>query len=265
MATRSSALPQFEATLTARQIELLELFRVVENVACYQGGDTISDWKAVKEVFLKLGGTWKRAKGFAFPSHVNAADLIAATLATGTIVDPQAIGFFPTPADVATRMAEWAVQPGDAVLEPSAGRGALVQAALAIPGTRVFALEIWPGLVEELVRLVPRERCVVAAGAFQDLAPREDPYDAVLMNPPFASDPWRDIGHVEHALTFLRPGGRLAAILGRGARFRETKAHRAFRDKINALGGEWEDLPSGTFKGAGTMVETSLLRLTMPR
>ena len=65
-------------------------------------------------------------------------------------------------------------------------------------------------------------------------------FDRILANPPFENG--SDIKHVEHALTFLRPGGRLVAIVAGGPRQEKAFKHRA---------SHWEDLPSGTFAGTG--------------
>lgn len=264
MATRKKG-DSFERSLTERQIALLEAFEVRGNVARYTGTDTIPDWKVVKEVFTKLGGTWKRSDGFTFPPNVDAAALLANTLATGSIFDPALAGFFPTPMALAERMAAWAiVGKYDLVLEPSAGTGALVRAARKAGGRSITAIEVQKDLCASL-RSIPTD--AVHNRRFQDFKTSDVVclFDAVLMNPPFASDEWRDIGHVTHALGFLKPGGRLAAIVGAGARFRTTKAHVAFRARLDALGAVWEDLPPDTFREAGTSVRTCLVRVELPR
>jgi 16S rRNA G1207 methylase RsmC len=72
-------------------------------------------------------------------------------------------------------------------------------------------------------------------------------FDRILMNPPFSNG--EDIKHIRHALTFLKPGGRLVAICANGPRQREA---------LMGLG-TWEDLPAGTFKESGTMVNSAML------
>ena len=57
------------------------------------------------------------------------------------------------------------------------------------------------------------------------------------MNPPFERG--SDIRHIEHALTFLKPGGRLVAICANGPRQRE---------RLQPMASEWIDLPAGSFK-----------------
>jgi len=73
-------------------------------------------------------------------------------------------------------------------------------------------------------------------------------FDVVVMNPPF--DGCADIKHIQHARKMLKPGGRLVAICANGPRQRA-----ALMDEAE----HWEDLPAGTFKAAGTGVNTALL------
>ena len=79
-------------------------------------------------------------------------------------------------------------------------------------------------------------------------------FDAVLMNPPFENA--ADIKHITHALTMLKPGGRLVAICANGPR-----QQAVLRPLVEARGGEWEDLPPDTFKEQGTGVRTALMMI----
>lgn len=187
------------------------------------------------------------------PAGTTPADIKAMrdTLKTGiTVVSVSQL--FPTPAKLAARMVELAdIQPNMRVLEPSAGTGALLGAM----GGRMFghnpergsvtAIEIHPGLCDKLRADFPLT--TVLNLDFLEIAAAE-PYDRILMNPPFAR--WADIQHIQHACKLLAPGGRLVAICANSSRQRE-----ALRDMAT----HWEDLPAGTFEESGTMVNTALL------
>lgn len=73
-------------------------------------------------------------------------------------------------------------------------------------------------------------------------------FDKILMNPPFEDG--ADIRHIQHARKMLKPGGTLVAICANGPRQRKVLMDEAEH---------WEDLPAGTFKDQGTMVNTALL------
>ena len=79
-------------------------------------------------------------------------------------------------------------------------------------------------------------------------------FDAVLMNPPFAQG--ADIEHITHALTMLKPGGRLVALCANGSR-----QNASLRPLVEARGGDWEVLPADTFKEEGTGVRVALITL----
>lgn len=157
---------------------------------------------------------------------------------------------FPTPAELAERVAELAdIRPGQRVLEPSAGTGNLIEAVRRRePGAHVEAVEINMALANALA-----SRCKgvpVMPGDFLEKSEFElgGKFDRIVMNPPFVNG--ADIKHIQHALKFLKPGGRLVAICANGPRQREA---------LQPLAMEWEDLPRDTFKEAGTGVSTALL------
>ncbi len=99
-------------------------------------------------------------------------------------------------------------------------------------------------------------------------------YDRVVMNPPF--DRERDIDHVLHAISFLKPGGVLVAIMSAGTELRETKKSKAFRELVEKMSGAgrrwggfhrgdvWRDLPERSFSSVGTNCNTIRLKITKP-
>lgn len=158
--------------------------------------------------------------------------------------------FFPTPKPVATRMARMAgIEKGMRVLEPSAGNGHLADAARDA-GATVDAVEI----SDTLRKILEAKGHTIAGRDFNDYEPTE-PYDAVLMNPPFSDR--RDAEHIQRAFGMLKPGGRLVAIAGEGVFNGSDKKAQAFRDWLDGLGAEIEALPESTFKGADLPAQTS--------
>ncbi|MBN9314201.1 MAG: DUF4942 domain-containing protein [Devosia sp.] len=189
-------------------------------------------------------------------------------------------GFFPTPDDAADRVFDGrgsrsfnngiiVFQPKDKprlrILEPSAGTGNLARRCVTVPARAgryaseyrydnlVDCVEIQPHLAAELEAEGHYNR--VLCMDFLQLNPEStSPYDLVVMNPPF--DRERDIDHVMHAVKFLKPGGRLTAIMSAGTEFRETRKATAFREFVASHGGEFVDLPAGSFSEVGTNVNT---------
>ncbi len=158
---------------------------------------------------------------------------------------------FPTPKELAQEVADLAdVQPGDRVLEPSAGTGMLLGAL----GGKMFghnpesgsvtAIEINPRLAARLTQEFPLTTVICAD--FLDAAGADPKYDKIVMNPPFENG--SDIKHIRHALGLLKPGGRLVAICANGPRQQA---------QLRPMAVKWRTLPPDTF--AGTGVNAALL------
>ncbi|MCE6959563.1 DUF4942 domain-containing protein [Cereibacter sphaeroides] len=173
------------------------------------------------------------------------------------------LAFYPTPdAAVAEALQGVWFEPGMRVLEPSAGSGAFVRALLE-KGVEVDAIEIHPSRVAQL-RVLEGPRCRVIAANFLG-HPVNPVYDRVVMNPPFSGTEW--MKHVRHAFDFLKPGGKLVAILPASAEVNETAQHLAFRRWAEKEGAGryydrmWRDLPPESFASVGTRINTVVLTL----
>ncbi|GBU18066.1 methyltransferase [Methylobacterium sp.] len=206
------------------------------------------------KVLEAAGGKWSRkAKAHLFDG--DAAEAVEPIILTGEIVSRK-VEFqqFYTPPDLAERViAAAGILPGMWVLEPSAGRGALAIPAL-VAGGQVDCVELNRANAEHLDEA---DRFDVVCCDFLTVA-SERQYDRVVMNPPFTRD--QDIRHVEHALKFLAPGGRLVAIMSGGVLFRQGRA-ATFREMVAARGGTIEPLPADSFKASGTSVSTCLVTI----
>lgn len=162
---------------------------------------------------------------------------------------------FPTPAELACRMVQLAdIQAGQAVLEPSAGTGRILAAICQVESSTVrTAVEINQPLCTQLRRNDPGAH-VVHTDFLEWDGGTQGFYDVAIMNPPFENG--ADIKHIKHAYSMLKPGGRLVAICANGPRQREQ-----LMPLVDSCGGDWEDLPEGTFANEGTKVRTALLVL----
>ncbi len=83
------------------------------------------------------------------------------------------------------------------------------------------------------------------------------------MNPPFGR--FQEVDHVRHALSFVRPGGRLVAIVPSGMLTREGRRTTALRDELFAQGASMEHLPAGSFRSVGTEVNAALVTVDLGR
>lgn len=168
-------------------------------------------------------------------------------------------GYFPTPGNVADVLLQHLkLPPSASVLEPSAGSGALCDAIRqAAPTATLRAFEI----NHSLHGITQDKGHNVEYADFMQATPSPD-YDAVVMNPPFEN--LQDAAHVMHAFQFLKPGGRLVAVMSPAPWFHSTGKAEAFRAWFESVGGSKFDLPEGSFKASGTGVNTCYVVIDKP-
>ena len=215
------------------------------------------------KVIELAGGKWSRkAKAHVFPD--NAEERIDLVILTASVDKPvDTFNFFPTTKKIIRMMLDAvSLRAGDNVLEPSCGDGRIILAAsqeqtgISLTGVELDAMRM------DLLR---RDQQIISTGVdlveadFLNWNP-EKKFDVILMNPPFLKS--LDVHHVNHAISLLEDGGRLAAIMSAGVTFRSTKLVESFRQRVKALGGDITPLEPGAFKESGTMVNTVMVTLT---
>lgn len=163
----------------------------------------------------------------------------------------------------------WAANPSetDVIVEPSAGTGDLaVQAGKS--GAKVYVNEKSERRAALLEDLAFEKVFQVDAEYLNDfLTGQMEKPTVVVMNPPFSvtldgakKKPGIDLKHVDQAMKFLQPGGRLVAIVGAGLHGPTqtygkwlAKAQKEFDVRATV------EIPRGIYKGYGTTFPTRLL------
>jgi len=160
-------------------------------------------------------------------------------------------GFFPTPKPIISRMLELAdIQPGDRILEPSAGKGDILDMLrLHHPGAEVIAIELNGTLFD----ILEAKGHTVERGNFLEF---QGEYNRIVMNPPFEKG--ADMEHVRHAFDLLLPNGRLVAIMSEGPFFRSDTQTTEFRNWLDEVGGESEQLPENAFSSSEAFRKTGV-------
>ena len=164
-------------------------------------------------------------------------------------------GYFPTPAPVVSAMLDRAqLEPGLTVLEPSAGSGSIADAIKEdCPTVQLYCFE----LNRRLAELLNLKGHRVDGDDFlmDDQIARI--FDRIIMNPPFEKQ--ADIDHVRKAFSVLKPHGILVSVMAPGFEFQQNRKSIEFREWLDKIGAEWENLPDDSFKSSGTGVSTKLL------
>lgn len=214
----------------------------------------------VNKVLNILGGVWNKGR----KAHIfqeDAEPIITDAIASGVVVDlRKGYQFYETPEHTARKLVEMAgIGPGDRVLEPSAGKGAILRAILEtkVGATTLEACEIW----DKNRAIISEQGIPIVAEDFLVYNPGHV-YDVIIANPPFTRG--QDITHVFHMWELLAPRGRLVSVMSPAWTFRKTRQAEEFREFVQRVGGEWKLLDSDAFAGNGASARTGILFIRSP-
>ena len=205
-----------------------------------------------KKWIEEAGGSWQGGKvqGFTFPFN---PERVFSILKEGKRCDLQKdFQFFETPADIADWLVMLAggIHETDTVLEPSAGRGALIKAIhRSCPSVTVECYELMPENREFLHTL---DNVILLDEDFTKDSVGH--YTKIIANPPFSGN--QDIDHVRLMYERLEEGGILAAITSLHWKFASEKKCVEFREWLEKVHGEVFEISAGEFKESGTSIST---------
>lgn len=201
---------------------------------------------AVNKVLMAIGGKWSRK----LKTHVfdccpeyKIEEILLTEEYTNAQKEYQ---FFETPDDLAKRLVKMAnIQPGESVLEPSAGRGAI---AKHIKGCDCIEFNATDNryLCEHGFNVVDDE--------FLEFT---EHYDVIVANPPFTRQ--QDIDHITHMIELANRC--VVSVASNSVIFRTNKKTVKFRELIDSFDGEIIPLPEDSFKESGTRVNTCIVHI----
>lgn len=177
----------------------------------------------------------------------------------------EGVDYFATPEPIGYKMVQWLQsKPGQSLLEPSAGDGAI--ARWMPDNTYNTVVEPSRDLTPKLMRNVAGAKVVESTFENFDL---HNKFDGIAMNPPFGHGGKTAVEHVAKAYQHLKDGGRLIAIIPDGSACQKhfdkwfygdpeakRKADRGIADGVLMAD---IHLPSATFDRAGTNVNTRMV------
>jgi hypothetical protein len=165
--------------------------------------------------------------------------------------------FYPTPDAVIDQMLRGYDIEGKVILEPSAGKGNIVDYLKAHGARDVLACEKHP----ELRRLVSAKSKVLCEDFLTLTSDRVSHIHLIVMNPPFS----RDEQHILHAFDIAPPGCHIVALCNKST---VDNPHTRLREQLMTTikeYGDWQDL-GNCFSTAErpTEVQVALVTLTKP-
>jgi predicted RNA methylase len=169
----------------------------------------------------------------------------------------EGVDYFATPEPIGFKMVEWAdVKPGEKVLEPSAGHGAI--ARFFPDSTTRHAVEPSNELAGRLALNAPDTE--IHNQRFEDFNV-VNKFNAVIMNPPFGTAGKTAMEHVEKAAKHLKESDRLVALIPSGPsmdkRLNEWLESEDIAGNFHLRASVY--LPSVAFERAGTSVSARVV------
>lgn len=242
-------------TATPEILDVIARSEITEDGLTLTGELDRKQYEDVNRFLATAGAKWNKSKKrHVFQTQASREKLLE-LLETGKLLDEKThFQAFYTPSDIAQELVDLAgIESGMSCLEPSAGAGAIALAAKEA-GAAVECVEMNAEAITSLASL----GFAPVAADFLTLDPTPA-YDRVLMNPPFSKD--QDIAHVRHAFEFLKPAGKLYAIMSPGFTNGSSTARVAFKSFVEQHGRIIKEMDAGAFKESGTMVRTIIVEL----
>jgi predicted RNA methylase len=229
------------------------------NVVLPQGQLNRKNYEEVKKALNNIGGKWKGGKTQAFVFEYDPTKLLAEIAGGQKRNLKKEFQFFETPETLANQLVYLAdVQQHDTILEPSAGRGAIIWAINKVCGVQVDCYELMPENVELLKKT---DLCFNFLGNdfFNNTGKT---YSKIIANPPFTNN--QDIIHLQEMYKYLRRGGRLVCITSASWVNGNQNKQINFRQWLEDVNAEILDIESGTFKESGTTVGGKIVVINKP-
>lgn len=206
----------------------------------------------IRAALLKAGGTYKR-NTFIFPQ--DPTPIIDSLISGQTVNFAKENQFFETPPKVATKMLKNLIpEPGMSILEPSAGRGAIL---LQLPVPEQYDIYVCEDNHINRGYLIKSCPWVTTVACDFFNVPTSHKYWRIVANPPFTNGQYID--HIRKMYDHLYPGGRMVSLAMPNYQWRNESKYQEFKMWLEALCAHEEKVPANSF--ATTSIETIIITI----
>jgi predicted RNA methylase len=208
--------------------------------------------------FKFLGGKWKggKTKGFVFDRDISSLS----ELLGNNIEKKKNLQFFETPREIANMLVKMAeLKDCDKILEPSAGRGAIIKAIKDEGSHFVDYCEIDDINLSYLKKIDNIN--FVGTNFLNYTVDRNNDflYDKIIANPPFNKN--QDINHIEKMYELLNNKGVLVSVASLHWKISNNRKETYFREWLKNVNAEIIELDEGAFKKSGTNIKACIIKI----
>ncbi len=217
--------------------------------------ERLDNYADVRSALLKAGAKYK-SNAFIFEAE---AKPIMERLTGGEKVNfKKEFQFFETSEELADDMVfEAQIEPHHKILEPEAGRGAIIKAIYRVfPKAKVDYCEI-SEVNRSFMNFTGSHKFVCADFLEMRNSGNKKKYDRIIANPPFTKN--QDIDHVYEMYHHLAKGGRIVTIMSAHWKDSDKKKETEFKKWLKDLKADVRDNEAGAFKESGTNVATVMV------
>ena len=210
------------------------------------------EYLKVAEHLKFLGGKWNRGKkGFVFDRKIESIE----ELLGDNTSKKKDLQFFETPQSLAKELVDLAeINDYVDILEPSAGRGAIIKEIQKVCVRQIQFCEI-----DETNRKYLNEISNLENVGNDFLKFNEMTFDRIIANPPFSKN--QDIDHIRHMMSLLRNKGILVSIASKHWQMSKNKKETEFRQWLEDVNAEIIEIEAGKFKESGTMIGGVIIKI----
>lgn len=249
-------------TITPDILKIIQTSKIEGNKLYLPGTLDRNVYLKVNKILESIGLKWNRSAKCHIAEH-DVKELIESIVNSGEWVDEKKLNqFYATPDAVITRMFQFIPFPRDKeirILEPSAGSGAILsRLAIEFYNSHLEFCEINDERMGQCIDLNLHRAVPIGENFLHTTI--LNPYDLIVMNPPFTKQ--QDIDHVLYALDSVKkPGGFIVSVMPEGTFWRDNKKTQKFWKTIRETTEDagFEELPEGSFKTSGTLIRTRIL------
>ena len=209
----------------------------------------------VKKKLEGIGGKWKGGKIQGFIFEQNPSQLLHQIINGADINLKKEYQIFETPEDIAKKLIYLVdISETELILEPSAGRGAIVkQITKCFPDKKIDCFEIME-LNKSFLYKIGNINFVGDDFLKCNIT---NYYDKIIANPPFRNN--QDITHIMKMYDCLKINGRVVSVASMHWTHSQNRKEKDFRKWLDFVGGNIVNLPSCAFKNFGANSESCII------